>query len=98
VGRALGLAAAIRELVITTDPLVGELLLREGGDSPLFRWWRGVGVATGVRISLFVAQSDCEESVTVYWQKDVVGECDYRRRAEYVLRQTAARRQKMDGR
>jgi hypothetical protein len=39
-GRALALAAAIRELV-TTDPLIVELLLREGGDSPLLHWWHG---------------------------------------------------------
>jgi hypothetical protein len=43
-GRELAHAAAIRELVITTDPLSGELLLREGMDSLLFSWWGGVGV------------------------------------------------------
>jgi hypothetical protein len=59
-GRALALAAAIRELV-TTDPLIVELLLRE----------------------------------VVCWQKGVVAGCNYRR-AEYVLQQTAAMRQRMD--
>ena len=53
-GRALALAAAIRELVITTDPLVGELLLREGGDSPLLHWWRSMVVAIRVQMALFV--------------------------------------------
>jgi hypothetical protein len=32
----------------------------------------------------------------VCWQKGVVEGCDYRRRAEYVLQQTAAMRQRMD--
>ena len=36
--RALALAAAIRELVVTTDPLVVKILLRGGGDSLLFCW------------------------------------------------------------
>jgi hypothetical protein len=48
------LTAAIRKLVITTDPLVGDLLLREGGDSPLFHWWCAVMVTTGVWMALFV--------------------------------------------
>jgi hypothetical protein len=41
-------------------------------------------------------QFDCGESVTVYWQKGVVGGCNYRMRAEYVLRRTAARQRRMD--
>jgi hypothetical protein len=53
-GKALALAAAIHKLVVTTDPLLGELLLREGRDSPLFRWWHGVVVPSGVRMALFV--------------------------------------------
>ena len=31
-GRALALAVAIRELVVTTDPRVVKVLLRDGGD------------------------------------------------------------------
>jgi hypothetical protein len=50
----LALAAAIRELVITTGPLVGKLLLRERGDSPLFHRWLSVVVTTGVQMALFV--------------------------------------------
>jgi hypothetical protein len=42
-GRALALAAAIRKLVVTTDPLVVKMLLRDGGDSSLLRWRFGVG-------------------------------------------------------
>ena len=36
---ALALAAAIRELVVTTDPLIVKVLLRDGGNSSL-RCWR----------------------------------------------------------
>jgi hypothetical protein len=65
---------------MTTDPLVRELLLREGGDSPspLLHWWRGVVVTIRVQMALLEdlwAQFDCRESVTVYWQqKGVVGD------------------------
>jgi hypothetical protein len=66
VGRALALAAVIRELVITTGPLVGKLLLRERGDSPLFHQVAQCGgynwSADGV---ILWAQFDCGESVTV---------------------------------
>ena len=74
-GRALGLAVAIRELVATTDSLAAKVLLRDGGDASLFRWKLGVerdrdwcvnGVARRLR-------SICEGSKTANWQKGVVG-------------------------
>ena len=51
-GRDFALAAAIRELMVVTDPLFDGLLLR--GDSPLFCWRRSVVAATGTRMALFV--------------------------------------------
>jgi hypothetical protein len=81
---------------VTTDPLIVELLLREGGDSPLFHWWYGMVVIIRMQMALFVRSVDCRESVTVCWQKGVVGGYNYRRTAEYVLQQTAAMRQRMD--
>jgi hypothetical protein len=49
-----------------------------------------------MQTSLFVGSVDCGESVTVCRQKGVIGGCNYRRRSEYVLQQTAAMRQRMD--
>ena len=47
------LAAAIRALVVTTDPLIDELLLREIGDSSLFRWWCGMVGVSEEQMTLF---------------------------------------------
>jgi hypothetical protein len=51
--------------VITTDPLVEELLLREGGDSPLFHLWLNVVLQLECGWRHLWAQFDCGESVTV---------------------------------
>jgi hypothetical protein len=55
----------------------------------MLHWWCSVVVAIRVQMSHLWAQFDCGESVTVFWQKGVVGGCNNRRRAEYVLQQTA---------
>ena len=88
-GQALALAVAIRELVVTTDPLVVNSLLRDGGDSSLLCLWCVVkrdcdwGVAGTVLLvgSLCFV---CGESTTLYWLKGVVGVFNYRERSEYV--------------
>ena len=94
-GRALALAAAIRELVITTDPLLVSCCCKKEGILHCFtgvvRW-----LQLECRWHYLWTRFDCGEFVTVCWQKGVVGGCNYRRRAEYVLQQTAARRQRMD--
>ena len=59
--------------MITTDPLalVVKLLLRNGGDPPLLRWWSRV-------------KGDCDWYSKGDTCEGVVGECSYRERAEYV--------------
>ena len=68
--RSLSLAAAIRELV-TTDPLVVKMLLRDGVVPHCPRAQCG---------------SSCRESTTAYLLKGAEGGCDHREQVEYVQR------------
>jgi hypothetical protein len=63
-GRALALAAALREPVVTTDPLAVKMLLRDGGNSLLLRWKLEVERdSVGGLVALFVGLVRCEGSL-----------------------------------